>query len=76
MTSFKAKSEDQLSSDQLSLSSKDVWLIHQGGCSPGKLLEQTTADDVKVELEPGVIVQVTEDDVEKVCNCNIYIYIM
>lgn len=68
--SHQAKSEDDVKSEKEWLETEKVWLLHRGGFSEVFLLKsESTAlaeGRVRVKLESGDIIEVDEDDIEKV----------
>lgn len=66
----KAVSEDDVKSAKEWLETEKVWLMHRGGFSEAHLLksENTVLPEgrVRVKLESGDVIEVDEDDVEKV----------
>ena len=69
---MQAKTEDQLASEKAWLSAERVWLVHKGGFAAARVLKpgtdgSFTEGKCKVKLEHGgEVLEVDEDDVEKV----------
>lgn len=73
------KSDDDIATEKVWLSAERVWLVHKGGFAAARVLKAGTAGvegldalpdgKCKVKLEHGgEILEVDEDDVEKVSN--------
>ena len=69
---FQAKSDDQLASEKAWMSAEKVWLVHKGGFAGARLLKANRVAALpegrcKVKLDHGGdVIEVDEDDVEKV----------
>lgn len=76
---FQTKSEDDVKSEKAWLESDKVWLIHKGGFSSATLLKTNGMSPlpegkVKVKVDHGgEIIEVDEEDIEKVKNFNFFI---
>lgn len=65
---FQAKSEEELSKEKLWLDAERLWLIHRGGFSAVRRLQNLDTDPGKIRVcleETEDILTVDEDDVEK-----------
>ena len=77
--SFQAKSEAQLASEKAWLSAEKVWLVHKGGFTGASAITSEADSELpegrcKVKIDyNGKILEVDEEDVEKVGICSIII---
>lgn len=67
---FQAKSEEQVAIEKQWLDAEKVWLVHRGGFAAARKDSSIVPDTGKIRIRlehTGDILDVDEDDIEKVC---------
>ena len=77
---MQAKSEEQLATEKAFLDAERLWLVHRMGFSACRRLPEdpsaggggdSDTSKIRIRLEAtGEVLQVDDDDVEKVSNCS------